>query len=70
MNPPIPIMPCFLCGLKTSETQSIYGVGHFKCFMKSTKNSEIITRTFRNRIKILADNVYHNQSLFERLVRL
>lgn len=31
-NPPIPTRPCFKCGVPTNETQSIHGVGHYKCF--------------------------------------
>ena len=33
MNPPIPTKPCFKCGKLATETQSIFGVGCYKCFM-------------------------------------
>ena len=35
MNPPIPYGQCFVCGKLTNETQSVHGVGCFKCFLKS-----------------------------------
>lgn len=35
LNPPIPTAPCFKCGVFTNETQSIYGIGHYKCFMST-----------------------------------
>lgn len=31
-NPPIPSMPCFACGIMTNETQSVYGIAHYRCF--------------------------------------
>jgi hypothetical protein len=34
LNPPIPTMPCFACGIMTNETQSRYGVGHHRCFVE------------------------------------
>ena len=33
-NPPIPTMPCFACGIMTNETQSMYGIGHHRCFVE------------------------------------
>jgi hypothetical protein len=36
--PPIPKMPCFKCGILTNETQSIFGIGHYQCFMKNKIN--------------------------------
>lgn len=40
-NPPIPTLPCFKCGVPTNETQSVYGVGHYRCFMhKESKDAQ------------------------------
>ena len=33
MNPPIPSVPCVVCGKLTNETQSVIGVAHYSCFM-------------------------------------
>ena len=35
-NPSIPVAPCFRCAIPTDETQSVYGVGHYKCFLLGT----------------------------------
>jgi hypothetical protein len=36
-NPPILAAPCFKCGDVTTETQSVYGVGHLACFRDGSK---------------------------------
>lgn len=33
--PPIPTRPCFMCGIETSESQSVFGVGHRACYMQA-----------------------------------
>jgi hypothetical protein len=35
-NPRIPLEPCFRCGKATSETQSVYGVRCYDCFMEGS----------------------------------
>lgn len=35
MNPPIPTLPCFKCRVLTNATQSIFGIGCYKCFMEA-----------------------------------
>jgi hypothetical protein len=37
MNPPIPAVPCFLCGKITNETQSVFGVGCMPCYKKEAQ---------------------------------
>ena len=37
--PPIPTLPCFKCEILTNATQSVYGVGCYKCFMKATSRT-------------------------------
>lgn len=37
-NPPIPTLPCFKCGVVTNETQSVHGVGHYKCLMSANRS--------------------------------
>lgn len=27
-------LKCFRCGVLTNETQSIFGVGHYRCFLQ------------------------------------
>jgi len=38
MNPPILAKPCFKCGIRTSETQSVFGVGHQQCYDQAIDN--------------------------------
>ena len=40
-NPPIPALPCFKCGVVTNETQSVRGVGHYKCLMSANVRSNV-----------------------------
>ena len=35
--PPIPTRDCFVCSVKTNETHSVYGIGHYKCYMFYSK---------------------------------
>ena len=41
MNPQIPLRPCYKCGIPTNETQSVYGVGHIKCFQGKQEEKRI-----------------------------
>jgi len=31
-SPPIPTRPCCFCKVPTNETQSVFGIAHYKCF--------------------------------------
>lgn len=66
LNPPIPTVPCSICGLPTNETQSVIGVAHYKCFAKGT------VMTDREELKRLALNVGPDEKQwpFDRIIKL
>jgi hypothetical protein len=37
VNPPIPTMPCFKCGVLTNAIQCVYGVSCKLCYNKENK---------------------------------